>query len=716
LALTAGKTRTPNIIKQKNLFDLKRRKREMKGFKGFGLAVMLLVLGNYAWADTASQPKRVHQLDTVVVSATRTEIPVFDAPQSVTVLTGEEIMASPFDRVEDIVRSMAGIHNFRHYGLQTNGIVSPLIMRGVGRNRVLLLVDGVPQNDNFNNAIAWVGWGYIPKETIERIEIVRGPTSALYGSEGLGGVIHIITKTPKVQRQTMVRGEGGTANTIGFHGYHSQKFNDFGIMAAGGFEESDGFYMTDQREPHEIKRFREVKKALGKVTYDLTPSSDLSFSALYYDLNSGQGREFFYNDPLQLDQYWLKYSQKNETFGLKGLVYLNRADKTAYQDTATDNFTSLFRKEKFRGTYTWGADLQGTFFNWKPVQLTIGTSFKEANWDYEEDYPGSTRDAGAEGNQQFVSPFANADFRFLDDSLILNLGARYDLIRTSDGANWDTAAGAGRPPYRNEFDSNTEGSFSPKLGIAWHPDDRTTLRASGGKGFRAPSLFELYKVHVRGGGTFYREANPNLEPEEIWSYDVGAERFLLDNLWGRLTFYQSFAKDYIGDRLVGTGRFAGGRTRFEYQLDNISEVDIYGIETELQWYPLNALTLFANYTYNISKINKDDNNADLEGNYLPNDPRHKFHAGIRYQSPHLINISLIANYSADIYYDNENTLKTGDYFTMDLAVSRKLLDHFTIYANIENIFDKDYPIFLSPSAGDTIAPGIIIIAGLKFEF
>ena len=103
-------------------------------------------------------------------------------------------MASPFDRVEDIVRSVPGMYNFRHFALQTNGIVSPLKMRGVGSNRILILVDGVPQNDNFNNSIAWVAWGHIPKETIERIEIVRGPTSALYGSEGLGGVIHIINQ------------------------------------------------------------------------------------------------------------------------------------------------------------------------------------------------------------------------------------------------------------------------------------------------------------------------------------------------------------------------------------------------------------------------------------------------------------------------------------------------------------------------------------------
>ena len=124
------------------------------------IATVLVFAGNpfsmgSLYADETA--KGVYQMDEVVVSATRTEIPVFDAPQSVTVIGAEEIAASPFERVENIVRSVAGIYNFRHYGLQTNGIVSPLIMRGVGRNRVLLLVDGVPQNDNFNNAIAWVG-------------------------------------------------------------------------------------------------------------------------------------------------------------------------------------------------------------------------------------------------------------------------------------------------------------------------------------------------------------------------------------------------------------------------------------------------------------------------------------------------------------------------------------------------------------------------------
>ncbi|MGQ9663589.1 MAG: TonB-dependent receptor plug domain-containing protein, partial [Kiritimatiellia bacterium] len=660
------------------------------------VGLVLGMMGGLISTEVLAQDRDrgMQRMDEIVVSATRTETPVFDTAQSVTVISREDLDASPFERAEDIVRNVPGMYNFRHFALQTNGIVSPLVLRGVGKNKVLVLVDGVPQNDNFNNAIAWVGWGHIPKETIERIEIVRGPTSALYGSEGLGGVIHIITKKPQTERVTSVRGEAGNGETYGGFASHSQKIGDIGFLLAGGYEESDGFYMVSNPEPYEIRRYRELARAFGKVSYDLDDRSDLTLSALYYDHDMGQGRKYFHND-LQLDQYWLTYSRRGDGLGIKALAYLNRGDKTAYQDDASTNFSSLLRKEKFPETYTWGADLQGTIPVADWFKFTLGSSYKQLSWKYEEDYVNSPREGGAEGEQLFLSPFANADFLFFDKSLIVNLGARYDWIRTMDGSNFDTQAAAGVPAYDNKYDSSNEKSFSPKAGIAYHPDEKTTLRASAGKGFRAPSLFELYKVQVRGGGTFYRFANPDLEPEEIWSYDVGAERYLTNSLWGKVSFYQSFAKDYIGDRFLRSVQFgppANRRTRNEYILDNLNEVDIYGIETELQWYATNDLTFLANYTYNISKIEKDKSDKSLEGNYLANDPRHKLHAGIRYQNPEIVNFSIMLNYYAKIYYDLENRIQDNDFWTVDVSVSRKFFNWMTAYVNVENLFDKDYPL------------------------
>jgi len=145
-------------------------------------------------------------------------------------------------------------------------------------------------------------------------------------------------------------------------------------------------------------------------------------------------------------------------------------------------------------------------------------------------------------------------------------------------------------------------------------------------------------------------------------------------------------------------------------------VNIYGLETELQWSPRTDWTLFTNYTFNISKVSKDRENADLEGNDLPNDPRHSFHFGVRYRNPRIVNASLTASVYADIFYDNENTLRTGEYWTVDASVSRTFFDLATVYVSAENIFDKKYPIFLSPSYGDTIAPGAIVIGGIRFDF
>lgn len=225
----------------------------------------------------------------------------------------------------------------------------------------------------------------------------------------------------------------------------------------------------------------------------------------------------------------------------------------------------------------------------------------------------------------------------------------------------------------------------------------------------------MFKVHVRQGGQYYREANPNLKPEEIWSYDFGLEHFLTENLMAKATFYQAFAQDYIGDRLTAQVPISGGKTRNEYIKDNISEVDIYGTELEVQWYPRQDLSLFANYTYNISEVKEDENNPEWEGNYLPNDPRHKVHLGVNYTNPNLVDVNLLVNYYADIYLDEENTFKESDYTTVDLRISRKFMDRFTVYLNAENIFDEEYVIFRQASKEDTVAPGAVFMGGLKID-
>lgn len=687
----------------------------MKQIKILTLAIISLITMNGLAQETTKDTIRTINLDEVTVSASRSRLQREDVPQSVSVIKAEDIAVSPYNNVEDIIRSIPGVYNFRHSSLHTNGIVSPVDMRGVGKNRVLILVDGVPQNDNFNNSIAWVAWGHIPKEAIERVEILRGPSSALYGSEGLGGVINIITKKPGEKRAASLQAKAGNASTFGGNAFYSQRIKNFGLLLSGGYEDTDGFYMVEDPEDYEIKRLRKKGQVFGKLIYDFNSRSKLDFSALYFNQNAGQGREFFRQE-LMLNQYALHYSQLFNAFRFRGTAYLNRADKIAYQDNAADNYTSLNRQEKFKNMYSTGMDAELTFFKWQVMDLTLGSSYKYINFDYDVDYTDSERDAGALGEQQHISPFVFTDIKLLNDKLFFNLGFRYDFIQTSNASNWDTQASAGKPAYDSTYNTTEAGSFSPKFGVTWHPDSKTTIRASAGKGFRMPSLFELYKVHVRGGGTYYRQANPDLKPENIQSWDIGAVRKLSENLLAKVSFYQSLATDYIGDKLIDSAKFAGGtKTRYEYKLDNISEVKIHGLEFETQWSPSKYTFLNANYTYNISEIVKDIENKSLEGNYLPNNPRHSGHLIANYLNPKIINVSLGVNVFAKIFYDNENTLEKDSYYTIDLSLSRKFINRITGYINAENILNKQYPIFISPSSGKTIAPGIIINGGLKVE-
>jgi len=688
----------------------------MKPLKILTAAIIGLLTLNGLAQETTKDSIKTIPLEEVAISSFRSRLQSKDIPQSASVISAKEIAVSPYHNVEDIIRSIPGVYNFRHSSLHTNGIVSPVDMRGVGKNRVLILVDGVPQNDNFNNSIAWVAWGHIPKEAIERIEILRGPSSTLYGSEGLGGVINIITKKPGESRATSLQAWAGNASSFGGNAFYSQKINNFGVLLSGGYEDTDGFYMVEDPDDYEIKRWRKKGQVLGKLSYDFSSRSKLELSALLFNQDAGQGREFFRQE-LMLNQYTLNYSQLFNSFRFSGTAYLNRADKTAYQDNAADNYTSLNREEKFKNMYSTGMDAGVTFYKWKLMDITLGTAYKFINFDYNVDYTGNERDAGALGQQQHISPFLFSDIKLFDNSLFFNLGFRYDHIQTSNASNWDTQTSAGKPAYDSTYNATDAGSFSPKFGITWHPDSKTTIRASAGKGFRMPSLFELYKVHVRQGGAYYRLANPDLKPENIQSWDIGTEHKFSDNLMAKVSFYQSMATNYIGDRLLDSAKFAGGKkTRYEYMLDNISEVNIHGLEVETQWQPLKHTSFHANYTYNISEIVKDSENKSLEGNYLPNNPRHSGHFIANYLNPEIISVSLGVNVFAKIFYDNENTLEKDSYYTIDLSLSRKFMNMFTAYVNAENILNNQYPIFLSRSKGNTIAPGIIVNGGIKVEF
>lgn len=655
---------------------------------------MKIVLASALWAILIFQTGMsaiagdddYHQMEDVVVSTSRAEVSVADAPHSVTVISEEEIMTSPFERVEDILRFSVGLQVTQHYGQQRGGIQGHLSMRGTGRNRVLMMLDGVPLNDNYSNSIAWVAWGLIPRESIERIEVLRGPSSASYGSEGMGGIVNIITKTPEKSSESSLRGIAGSGRTYGASGLHSQKSSRFGFLASGAYEDSDGFYMIDPEgiEEQDLRRHRQVGKGFGKVTYAPDERTDISLSGLIYDHEMGKGRKYFY-DELTLDQYRLGINHHGDMMDWEGMLYLNRADKTAYQDRKAQDEFIFDRKEQFPENIVWGGEIQNTLPLFDRTSITTGLAYKRVSMDYEETPVSGERDVAASGMQRFISPFMDITTRFMNNQLIVNAGLRYDNVRNFDGEARDTDPTFGRDPYDETYRSKTWNNFSPKAGLVYHPDVLTTLRTAIVSGYRTPSLFELYKVHERAGGRFLRRANPDLDPETIVTWEIGGERVFFDNLWTRVTYYQSRVSDYIDTKTIDDSAVT------DEKYDNTSQVDIHGIETELEYYIGHGLRTFFNYTYNISEVTKDEENPDRKGKYLTGDPRHKFRSGLSYENPEIISASILVKHDRHRYIDVLNTRKAPDFSTVDVSVWRTVFDRTTLRLTIENLTDeKEY--------------------------
>ncbi|MBI9083677.1 MAG: TonB-dependent receptor [Desulfobacterales bacterium] len=681
---------------------------------GTALLSGAVAANSYAQAEPKETP--VIQLNEISVTASRTEKEIVNEPASVTIVSRTDLDASPFERVEDVLRSVVGVDVNSHYGFQTGGIKGRVHLRGATSGitqRTLYLIDGVPQNDNANNSIGWIAYSQIPKDAIERIEIVRGPASALYGSEGLGGVINIITKKPVEKRETSVTLKYGSGETSSQEIFHSQKINRFGIMVNGQKEESDGFYMQDPVTADANKKWRDANRIYSKLTFDLDERSDLAFSFLRYEHEMSKGRPYFYGEKEDF-RYWLNYTRRGETTNWRGLLYASDDEKDAYIDESSGalKYKAINRIENFQ-PFTWGAELQSSFVLSSFGEMTLGLAYKSVHFETEYTYLTTIREYRAEGDQEFTSPFVDYEIPLFGEKLILNVGFRYDYANSTNGKERDTGATKGYGPYDNTYPDKTWEEFSPKGGIVYRPDKKTALRASVGKGFRVPTLFELYKTHTRSGKVTI--ANPDLEPEKILSYDVGAERLFLDTLWGRVGFYQSFAEDLIAAEDHPTN--ANWNTR-----ENLEEVEIQGMELEFKWLPVENWTIFSNYTYNKTEIVEDPQTPANEGNVVSGYPEHKAKAGFSYNNPHLFDANLIFNYVGKRFQDTENTIELDAYNTVDVSIGKtvpspaKGIERLRLSLDIENLFDREYLFSVDDNGPDSTAPGIVFMGTMKLWF
>jgi outer membrane receptor protein involved in Fe transport len=640
--------------------------RTVLGCKLFLLLIALIWLGfpNNLSAQ-AEAPTQV-PLDTLVVTATRTEKKLEDVTASVSVVTREEIEQMPVKTVMDVMRNMKGVTVENDRGAYGSSTSNKIVIRGMGgdgQGRVMVLVDGMPAMAPGSNIFEW---NSINLNTVERVEVVRGPSSALYGSSAMGGVINIITRRPGENGfETRLKSSYGRYKSWDENFYHSGAFDKFSYSISAGYSSSDGFNAVPLESrsaakpvPGRNDKAEKVKNytAALKLRYDFEDNADITFLVNYADYKR-TGRYWF------APEYNL-YSYSREGLGLGlhknfGRIDSNLNLRLDFIDTNYDSGTvSKITGDAPNETWQLSVDQNNTF-TWGQYQtITFGFAGLAANQERQYHYVDTPNRYRAKGGDQFnIAGFFQDEISLLDNKLMVVPGFRYDYWSTK-GYDHDSNIAL------NNFSANVNKHLSPKIGLRLNPkDDLIIFRANYGEAFRVASLDDRFGGFA--SGTILYQSNNKLDPEISRTFDLGVDVNLSDSLSFSLTAYNTRAKNYIAN--VRTARIPGFSTVYTKQ--NIDKVRIKGFEASIQYRPNEYWTLFAEGNITDATIEGGVN----DGNHIPLTPENKASLGFSFAHPDWFNLRVSGTRVGRIWQDQLENSRTveGRVWLVDVRLSRR---------------------------------------------
>lgn len=617
----------------------------MKSRKQQCAAVVAMVL---AMCGATAAEEVTTQMQEVVVTATRDEVPLEQVGSSITVVTAKEIEQTQARTVADVLRSVPGLDVSRSGAFGTTSI----FMRGAKSEHTLVLIDGIEMNDP-----SAAGGGYefanLTVDSIERIEILRGPQSTLYGSSAMGGVINIITKKGQGALKGYISAEGGSFNTAketaGISGsttrfryaLNASRFDTQGISAANSAHnnpEKDGYWNSS------------VSAHLG-----ITPVNnfELDLSLKYIksktEIDGGWGTVVDAYDSHQKSEEL--YAGVQARFNLFNSFLEQKIGATASDISREYN--------AYNSTY----DGQTTKIDWQSIlhlhatnDLTVGVERKDeqAKTDSMQE-----KDAG-------TTSYYLQDQISLFDAWFTTLGVRID-----DHSQFGTKA-----------------TYRLTTAYLMKTTD-TTIKGSYGTGYKAPSLIQLY--HPTWGG------NANLKPEESVGWDVGVEQGLpLFNSRISATYFRNKYDDMIT-----------WDNTFMYA--NVAKSHTEGAELTVSMQPADNILVKGAYTY--TETLDDSTGMTTSGKQLARRPNHKASLDAAYNVTKTAHLNLGIVYVGSRYNDAANTQKMGDYTLVNLAGSYDVTKNLQIFGRVDNLFDREYE-----EVAGYGTPGISAFGGVKVSF
>jgi len=654
----------------------------------------------------------------IVVSATRSEMKLSEAPGSPILISSADLAANPALTIDDMLREVPGFTLFRRASSRvSNPTTQGVSLRGLGASgpsRALVLEDGVPLVDPFGG---WVYWDRVPRAELSSVEVFRGGASNLYGSDALGGVVQFLSRVPAGPSASLDISYG-TENTPDVSSWVGATAGKWDAEAAADLAHTDGYILvpTSQRGLVDTLANSEHATLDASIGYRISAGGRAFLRGAFFDEARHNGTPV----------------QKNSTgtgFGVAGVnTALGSHDwisaRVYGQAQGYDQTFSSVDPDRNHEHLT---DIQhvpsqqlGTAAQWNHVlssqTLIAGADANEVIGASDEQLFSSTTGFHfanniAGGRQRTVGIFGEDIIRIRRWMIVA--GARWDNWSNFNGSTVRVSLPSGAATGTHFLD-RSETSFSPRLSVIRNLRDNVSLSVSGYRSFRAPTLNELYRSFRQG--TTLTQNNPLLRAERLTGAEAGLRAAGFDNrLEVRETVFWSDIVDPITNvtlsvvpNLVTRQRQNLGRTRsVGTELDGIAHLT-------------SSIQLSAGYQYTHATVL--DTSATLNGLNVPEVPRHQFSFEARYWNPARLMVSAQGRFSSAQFDDDINTLRLDHYYVMDLFIGRNLVHGIEVYGAAENLLNQRYATALSaPQAAGaaplrTLGPPILARVGLRYDF
>jgi len=605
-----------------------------------------------------------------VYGASKYEQKVTEAPSSVSIITSEEIRMYGYRTLADIFKSIGAFYviydrNYHYVGV-----------RGFGRpgdinTRILLLVDGHRLNDGIYDQ-APIGTDFpLDVDLIDRVEVIRGPSSSIYGTNAFFGVVNVITKRGRDLQGLEVTGEIGSLKTQKYRATYGNRFqNGLELFVSGSLYDSEGqksLYFPEFDDPETNNGIAEKtdddqsysfftklsfhdftlqgacssrEKGLPTAPWGIVfndPRNRTFDERAYVDLKY----EHLFSNGLEIESRF--FYDSSEYNGNYGWEYFSLED-----NEVPDNSSTIILNKDYAKAKRWGAEFQADKKIFEKHKLILGAEFRgnfrqdqrnydpEPFWEYLND----------QRHTHVWALFIQDEYK-LFEKLFVNIGLRYDHYETFGG------------------------TANPRVALIHSPAEKTTFKLLFGRAFRAPNAFELY-YH---DGDQSQKANPGLGPEKIWTYELVYEQYIGDHL-----------------RLVASGFYYEISDLISQQTDpddellvfrNVERIRAKGVEVELEGKTAHGIR------GRISLALQDSEN-ETTGEDLTNSPRALVKTNLIVP---LLREKIFAGGEVQ-YTSHRKTVSGGeaDGFVMTnlTVLGRNFYKGFELSASVYNLFDEEY--------------------------